>query len=105
VYENRELRRIFGPKREESAVGGTGLYNEELHNLHISLYTIRVIKSRRMRWAGHVPRKGEIDSYNISVGKLEGKKPFLRPRHRWEDKNGSYGNSMGECGLDASGSG
>jgi hypothetical protein len=58
VFENRVLRRIFGPKREEVAGGWRRLHNEELHNLCISVNIITVIKSRRMRWAGHVPRMG-----------------------------------------------
>jgi hypothetical protein len=54
VFENRVLRKIFGPKREEVAGGWKRLYNEELHNLYDSQYIIRVINSGRMRWAGHV---------------------------------------------------
>jgi hypothetical protein len=58
VFENRELRRIFGPKREEDG-SWRKLHNDELHNLYLSPNTVRVIKSRRMRWAGHVARMGE----------------------------------------------
>jgi hypothetical protein len=58
VYENRVLRRIFGPKREEVAGGWRRLQNEELHNLHVSPNIIRVTKSRRMRWARHVAHMG-----------------------------------------------
>jgi hypothetical protein len=59
-FENRVLRRIFGPKREEVAGGWRRLHNEELHNLYGSPNIIRVIKSRRMRWAGNVARMGEM---------------------------------------------
>jgi hypothetical protein len=59
-FENRVLRRIFGPKRDEVAGGWIRLYNEELHNLYASPFIIKVIKSRRMRWAGHVARMGEM---------------------------------------------
>jgi hypothetical protein len=60
VFENRVLRRIFGPKREELIGGWRKLHNEELHNLYCSPIIIRIIKSRRMRWAGHVERMGRI---------------------------------------------
>jgi hypothetical protein len=77
VYEKRVLRRIFGPKREEVAGGWRRLHNEELHNLYASAGTIRVIRSRTMRWAWHVARMGEIRSpYKILVGKREGKRPL-----------------------------
>jgi hypothetical protein len=80
------LRRIFGPKREEVAGGCRRLRNEELHNLYVSLNIIRAIKSRRMRWAGHVARMVETrNGHNILVGKREGKRPLGRPRCRWED--------------------
>jgi hypothetical protein len=86
VFENRMLRRIFGPKRDE-VIGSWGkLHNEELHNLCCSPSIIRIMKSRRMRWAGHVARMGERRSaYRIMVGKPEGKRPLRRPRRRWED--------------------
>jgi hypothetical protein len=58
VFENRVLRRIFGPKRDEVTGGWRELHNEELHNLYSSPSIIRIIKSRRMRWAGHVARMG-----------------------------------------------
>jgi hypothetical protein len=62
------------------------VYNEELHGLYSSPSIIRVIKARRMRWAGHVARMGEVRAaYNILVGRPEGRKPLARPRHRWED--------------------
>jgi hypothetical protein len=59
VFENRVLRRIFGPKRDRVTGGWRKLYNEELHNLYSSPSIIRIIKSRRMRWVGHVARMGE----------------------------------------------
>jgi hypothetical protein len=81
---NRVLRRIFRPKRKEVAGGWRRLHDEELHNLYASLNIIRVIKSRRTRWAGHVTRMGTIRNvYNILIGKLEGKRPLGRPRRRW----------------------
>jgi hypothetical protein len=68
-------------------IGGWGkLHNEELHNLYCSPSIIRMIKSRRMRWTGHVARMGEKrNGYRIRLGKPEGKRPLGRPRPRWED--------------------
>jgi hypothetical protein len=63
------------------------LHNEELHNLYSSPNIIRMIKSRRMRWAGHVARMGETNAYRILVAKPEGKRPLGRPRHRWVDNS------------------
>jgi len=78
-------RRIFGPKREEVVGGWRRLHNQELHNLYASPNIVRVIKSRRMRWTGHVTRMKEIrNACNILVGKSEGKRPFGRPRRRCE---------------------
>jgi hypothetical protein len=86
VFENRVLRRIFGPKRDEVTAGWRKLHNEELHGLHSSPSIIRVMKARRLRWAGHVVRMGEVmDAYKILVGSPEGRRPLGRPRHRWED--------------------
>jgi hypothetical protein len=83
---NRVLRRIFGPKRDEVAGEWRELHSEELHNLYLSPDIIRQVKSRRMRWAGHVARMGEERKmYKILVGKPEGKRPLGRPRRRWED--------------------
>jgi hypothetical protein len=77
------LRRIFGPKRDEVTGDWRKLHNEELHNLYSSPNIIRIIKSRRMKWAGHVARMGETwNAYGILVGKPEGKRPLIRPRHR-----------------------
>jgi hypothetical protein len=85
VFENRVLRRIFGPKREEDG-SWRKLHNDELHNLYSSPNIIRVIKSRSMRWAGHVARIGERKGvYKVSVGRPEGKRPLGRPRRRWEE--------------------
>jgi hypothetical protein len=86
VFENRVLRRIFGPKRDRVTGGWRKLHNEELHNLYSSPSIIRIIKSRRMRWAGHVARMGEKrNMYRLVVGKPEGKRPLGRPRRRWID--------------------
>jgi hypothetical protein len=60
VFENRVFRRIFGPKKDEVTGGWRKLHNEELHGLHTSPSIVRVIKARRMRWAGHVARMGEV---------------------------------------------
>jgi hypothetical protein len=86
VFKNRVLRRIFGPKRDEVTGEWRKLHNEELHNLYSSPNIIRTIKSRRMRWAGHVARMGEYrNAYRILVGKPEGRRPLGRPRRRWVD--------------------
>jgi hypothetical protein len=78
VFENRVLRIIFGPKRK--------LSNEELHNLYCSPNMIRIMKSRRMRWAGHVARRVEKrNACTILVGNPEGKRLLGRPRRKWED--------------------
>jgi hypothetical protein len=86
VFENRVLRRIFGPKRDEVTGEWRKLHNE-LHSLYLSPNIIRQIKSRRMRWAGHVARMGEERyAYKVLVIKPEGKRPLGRPRRRWEDE-------------------
>jgi hypothetical protein len=87
VFENRVLRIIFGPKRDGVTGGWRKLHNEELHNLYSAPSVIRIIKSRRMRWAGHMARMGEKRNvYRLLVGKPEGKRPLGRPRRRWIDK-------------------
>jgi hypothetical protein len=74
VFENRVLRRIFRLKRDEVTGGWRKLHNEELHGLYSSPSVIRVIKARRMRWAGHMARMGEVRSaYNILVGRPDGR--------------------------------
>jgi hypothetical protein len=86
VFENRVLRRIFGPTRDEVTGKWRKLHNRELHNLYSSPDTIRQIKSGKMRWAGHVARMGEgRNVYRVLVGKPEGRRPLGRPRRRWED--------------------
>ena len=85
VFENRILRRIFGPKRDENGEWGR-LHNEELHSLYRSPNIVRVIKSRRLRWAGHVARMEEGRSaFKILTGKPTRKRPLGRCRRRWED--------------------
>jgi hypothetical protein len=84
VFENSVLRRIFGPKREVDR-SWRKLHNDELHSLYSSLNIVRVIKARRLRWVGHVAHMAEGRGvYGDSVGKPKGKKPLVRPRHRWE---------------------
>jgi hypothetical protein len=86
VFENRVLRRVFEPKRGEVTVERRKLHNEELNDLYSLPNIVRVVKSRRMRWAGHVARMGEVRGVNrVLVGKPEGKRPLGRPRRRWED--------------------
>jgi hypothetical protein len=86
VFENGVLRRIFGPKRDEVTVEWGKLHNEELNGLYSLLNIVRVIKSRRMRWAGHIARMREGRGvHTVLVGKPEGKRPLGRPRRRWED--------------------
>jgi hypothetical protein len=78
--------RIFGPERDGVTGEWRKLHNEELHNLYSSPSIIRIIKSRRMRWAGHVVRMGEKRNvYRLLVRKPEGKRPLGRPRRRWID--------------------
>jgi hypothetical protein len=86
VFENRVLRRIFGPKRDEVTGEWRRLHNKELYAFYSSLNITCVIKSRRLRWAGHVARMGERrGAYRALVGKPEGRRPLGRPRRRWED--------------------
>jgi hypothetical protein len=82
----RVLRRIFGPKLDEVKGQWRKLHNGELRNLYSSPDIIRHIKSRRIRWAGHVARMGKgRNVYRVLVGKAKGKSPLVRPRRRWED--------------------
>jgi hypothetical protein len=86
VFENRVLRGIFGPERDEVTGVWRQLHNEELNDLYCSPNIVRVIKWRRMRWIGHVARMGDsTDVYRVLVGKPEGKRPLGRRRLRWED--------------------
>ena len=81
------LRRIFGPRRDEVTGEWRKLHNEELNDLYSSHNIVQVIKSRRMRLAGHVARMGEeMGVYRVLVWKPEGKRPLGRPRHRWVNK-------------------
>jgi hypothetical protein len=84
VFEKMVLRRIFGPKRNEVTGEWRKLHNEELRDLYSSPSIIRIIKSRKMRWASHVERMEEKrNAYRLLVGKREGKSPRGRPRRRW----------------------
>jgi hypothetical protein len=86
MFENRVLRRIFGPKRDEVTEEWRRLHNKELYALYSSPNIIWVIKSRRLRWAGHVARMGERrGAYTALMGRPEGRKPLGGPRRRWED--------------------
>jgi hypothetical protein len=85
AFDNIVLRKIFGPKKEEDG-SWRKLHNYELHNLYSSPNIVRVIKSRRMKWAGHVARIREGRGVNrLLVGRPEGKRPLGRPRCKWED--------------------
>jgi hypothetical protein len=108
VFENRVLRRIFGPKKDEVTAEWRKLHSGELHNLHSSPDIIRQIKSRRMRWAGHVVRMGEGRKvYMVLVGKPEGNRPLERLRRRRENgfKIDLREIGWGGCGVDSPGSG
>ena len=108
MFENRVLRRIFGPRRDGVTGEWRKLHNEELNDLYCSPNIVRVIKSRRLRWAGHVTHMGERRGvYRVLVGKPEGKRPLGRLRRRWEHniKMDLQGVGCGEYGLDRSGSG
>jgi hypothetical protein len=97
VFENRVLRKIFGPKREEDG-SWRKLHNDELHDLYSSPNIVRMIKSRRMRWAGHVACMGEgRGAYRVLVGRPEGKRPLGRPGCRWED---NMKRNLREVGID-----
>ena len=108
VFENRALRGIFGPKRDELTGEWRKLHNEELNDRYCSPNFVRVFKSRRMRWEGHVARMGERGGvYRVLVGKPEGSRPLGRPRRRWDDniKMDLQEVGWGGHGLDRSGSG
>jgi hypothetical protein len=83
VFENRVLRRMFGAKRDEITGELRKMHSEELHNLYSSPNIIKQIKSRKMKWAGHVARMGEEKNvHKVLMGKPEGKRPLVRPRRR-----------------------
>ena len=86
MFENKVLRRILGPRRDEVTAEWRRLHNEEINVLYSSPNIVRVIKSRRLRWAGHVARMGEERGvYRVLVGKPEGKRQLGRPRRKWVD--------------------
>ena len=86
MFENRVLRKIFWPRRDEVTGEWRKLHNEELNDLYCSPNVVRVIKCRRMRWAGHLLHMGEMRGvYGVLVGKPEGKRLLGRPGHRRED--------------------
>jgi len=86
VFENKVLRRVFGPKRDEVTEEWRKLRNEELSDLYSLLNIVGVVKSRRIRWAGHVASMGEGRGvHRVAVRKPEGKRPLGRPRRRWDD--------------------
>jgi hypothetical protein len=101
VFGNWVLRRIFGPKRDEVTEEWRKLHNEELNDLYCSPSIVRVIKSRRMRWAGNIVRMGERRCvYRVLVGKPEGKRPLGKRRHRWEDNTKMDLQEVGCGGMD-----
>jgi hypothetical protein len=84
MFENKVLNRIFEPRKDEGTGDWRNLHNEKLHDLYSLPSVIRIINSRRMRWAGHVAWVGEKRNvYRLLVGKPEGKRPIGRPRRRW----------------------
>jgi len=101
VFENRVLKRIFGPKMDKITGEWRKLDTEELNDLYFSPNILRVIKWRRMRWAGHVACMGENRViYRVLVGKPEGKRPFVRPWRRWEDNIKMDVQEVGCGGMD-----
>ena len=99
VFENMVLRRIFGPRRDEVTGKWRRLLNEELNDLYSSPNIVRVIKSRRMRLAGHVAHMGEETGvYKALLGKPEGIRPLRRPRRRWVDNIRTDLQELG-CGM------
>jgi hypothetical protein len=100
VFENRVLKRIFGPKRNEVTEEWRRLHNEEIYALYSSVNIIHVIKSRRLRCAGHVARMGERrGAYRVLLGNPEGRRPLGGPRRRWGDNIKMDHLEVG-CGMD-----
>jgi hypothetical protein len=87
LFNNKVLIKILGPQMEKVTGDWRKLQNQELHNLYFSQNIIRVIKSRRMRWVGHVAHMGRRELCKGFVGKAEGKRPIGRSRHTWEDNS------------------
>jgi hypothetical protein len=105
VFENRVLRKIFGPKRDDVTRDWRKLHNGELHNLYSSPDIVRQIRSRRMCWAEHVACMGDgRNVYRVLVEKPEGNRPLERPRRGW-DQNGPYRDWLGGGGVDSPRSG
>jgi hypothetical protein len=101
VFENRVLRGIFGPQRDEVTRGWKELHNGELHNLYSSRSIIIMYKSMKMNWARHVARMEEKrNAYKIFVGKPEGRRPLGRPRRRWVDTIKMYHREIGWSSMD-----
>jgi hypothetical protein len=101
VFENKVLRRIFRPKRDQVTGQWRKLHNEEIRDLYSSPSVIRIIKSRRIKWVGHVARMREKRNvYRLLVGKPEGKRPLGRPRRRWVDNIKMDLLEMGWGGVD-----
>jgi len=101
VFENRVLRRIFGPRRIDVTGEWRKLHNEELNDIYSSSNIVQVIKSRRMRWAGHVACVGDSKAvYRVVMGRSEGKRPLGRPRRRWVDNIKMNIQEVGWVGVD-----
>jgi hypothetical protein len=100
MFENRVLRKIYGPKRDEVTGGWRKLHNEELHNLNSLPSIIRMRMSMRMRWAGHLAHMKRRNVYRILAEKPEGKSQVGRPTRRWEDNIKMDLKEVGWGGMD-----
>ena len=101
MFENRASRNVFGPKRDEVTGERNKLHFEELNDLYSSPNIVRVIRTRIMRWVGHVARMGKRrGEYRVLVGKPEGKRALGRTRRRWEDNIKMDLQEMGEGRMD-----
>ena len=101
VFENRVLRRIFGPKWDNVTRGWRKLHKEKLNDLYSSSSIVWVIKSRRLRWAGHVSHTGESKCvYRVLVGNPDGKRLHGRPRHKWDYNIKMDLQEVGNWGVD-----